>query len=71
MIISDKTPEENKIISNIGVPVETQVSEIHENKEISINYIMNEIRWNRDEIDINNIFVYNIALNIINIEDHD
>jgi hypothetical protein len=71
MIISDKTPEENKIISNIGVPAETQVSEIHENKEISINYIMNEIRWNRDEIDINNIFVYNIALNIINIEDHD
>jgi len=70
MIISDKTPEENKIISNIGVPAET-VSKIHENKEISINYIMNEIRWNRDEIDINNIFVYNIALNIINIEDHD
>ena len=55
MIISDKTPEENKIISNIGVPAETQVSEIYENKEISINYIMNEIRWNRDEIDINNI----------------
>ena len=40
MIISDKTPEENKIISNIGVPAETQVSVIYKNKEISINYIM-------------------------------
>ena len=32
MIISDKTPEENKIISYIGVPAETQVSEIYEIK---------------------------------------
>ena len=71
MIISDKTPEENQIISNVGVLAETQVFEIHENEEISINYIMNEIRWNRDEIDINDIFAYNIALNIINSEDHD
>ena len=71
MIISDKTPEENQIINNVGVPAETQVSEIHENKETSINYIMNGIRWNRHEIDINDIFPNNIALNIINSEDHD
>ena len=71
MIISNKTPEENQIISNVGVPAKTQVSEIHKNKEISINYIMNGIRWNRDEIDINDIFANNIALNIINSEDHD
>lgn len=57
MIISDKTLEENQIISNIGVPAETQVSEIHENKEISINYIMNGIKWNRDKIDINDICI--------------
>jgi hypothetical protein len=71
MIISDKTPEENQIISNVGAPAETQVSEIHENEEILINYIMNGIRWNRDEIDINDNFANNIALNIINSEDHD
>ena len=58
MKISDKTPEENQILSNIGVSAETKVSEIHKNEGISINYIMNGIRWNRDEIDVNDIFTY-------------
>jgi hypothetical protein len=71
MIISDRTPEENQIISNIGVPAETQVSEIHENKEISINYIMNGKSWNRDKVDINDMFAYNIALDVMNNEDHE
>ena len=71
MIISDKTPEENQIITNIGVPAETKISEIHENEEISINYNMNGIRWNRDEVDINDVLAYNIALDIMNNEDHE
>ena len=71
MIISDKTSEENQIITNIGVPAETNISEIHENEEISINYIMNGIRWNRDEVDINDVLAYNIALDIMNNEDHE
>jgi len=49
----------------------TQVSEISENKDIP-NYVMNRIWWNWNKLNIDNIFAYNIALNIINdIEDQE
>ena len=47
----------------------TQVPEIIENKEISC-YVMNEIWWNRNKINIDNVFAYNIALNVINDNDN-
>ncbi|XP_058768131.1 uncharacterized protein LOC131641850 [Vicia villosa] len=49
-----------------------QVLETHENKEISINYVQNGIQWNRNEVDIDDLFAYIIALNEINEkEDHE
>ena len=54
-------------IIDISVPEETdQVPEIYENKEISINYVTTEIQWNRHEINVDDIFANNIALNVIN-----
>jgi len=54
-------------IIDISVPEETdQVPEIHENQEISINYVTNGIQWNRHEVNVDDIFAYNIALNVIN-----
>ena len=42
-----------------------QVLENIDNHEISINYVTTRKRWNRDEINIDNIFAYAIALEII------
>ena len=62
-----ETLKESSDIIDISVPEETdQVPEIHENKEISINYVTNGIQWNRLEINVDDIFAYNIALNVIN-----
>ena len=33
--------------------------------EISINYVSTKKEWNRREIIVNNIFAYNVALNIM------
>jgi len=65
--------KESHDIIDISVPEETdQVPEIHENKEISINYVTNGRQWNRREINVDDIFAYNIALNMINDnEDHE
>ncbi|KAK2429535.1 hypothetical protein QL285_027964 [Trifolium repens] len=55
-----------------------QVLESYGNKEISTNYVMNgnyvvnEIRLNRKEANVDNIFSHNIALYVIrNNEDHE
>ena len=49
-----------------------QVPEIYENKEISTNYVMNEIRWNRKKVNVDIVYLYNIALyKIIVNEDHE
>ena len=55
-----------------------QVLENYENKEISTNYVMNgnyvmnEIRFNRKEVNVDNIFAHNIALYVIrNNEDYE
>ena len=49
------SPEENVV-----VPEETQVPEICGNNEIS-NYVMNRIRWDRNKVNVDDIFAYNIA----------
>lgn len=51
------------------IPKETQVPE---NEEISINYVMSGITWNRDKIDVDEIFACNVALDVMkNEEDHE
>ena len=50
-LTSDKNVEENKITKD--------------NNEISINYVMTRKRWNRTNVVIDNVFAYNVALDII------
>jgi len=53
-------------IINDLVPEERQVPEIVENDEISITYVMNHIIWNQNEVNIDETFIYNIAMNAMN-----
>ncbi|WZZ57161.1 hypothetical protein YC2023_057268 [Brassica napus] len=42
------------------------------NDEISINYLMSGTRWNRKDVDINDIFAYQVALDVMDLdEDHE
>ena len=52
-------------------PVKTQILEIYKNEVISTNYAKNGIKLNQNEVNIDNIFAYNIVLNVINNEDHE
>ena len=52
--------------SPVVIPEEIQVPETCDNQEISINYVITGQRWNRNKIDIDDIFAYNVALNIVN-----
>ena len=52
--------------STVVIPEEIQVPETCDNQEISINYVTTGQRWNRNKIDVDDIFAYNVALNIIN-----
>ncbi|WRX28465.1 Reverse transcriptase [Theobroma cacao] len=45
--------------------IRIDVPEINENEEISINYVMTRKRWNQNEINVDDIFTYNVALNIM------
>ena len=45
---------------------EPQVLEIVENDEISINYVMNHIIQNQNEVNFDDTFTYNIAMNAMN-----
>ena len=36
-----------------------------DNQEISINYIMSGTKWNRNDIDVDDIFAYKVALEIM------
>jgi hypothetical protein len=60
--------EQHDIIEN-GVPEETQVPEISKNDEISINYVMNGVRWDRNKVNIDDVFAYNTALDVLNDDD--
>ena len=53
-------------IINDSISEEPQVPEIVENDEISINYVMNHIIWNQNEVNIDETFTYNIAMNAMN-----
>ena len=59
-------PKDSFDIINDLVPKELQVPEIVENDEISINYVMNHIIWNQNEVNIDETFTYNIAMNAMN-----
>jgi len=59
-------PKDSFDIINSLVPKEPQVPEIVENDEISINYVMNHIIWNQNEVNINETYTYNIAMNVMN-----
>lgn len=65
-----ETLKESSDIIEISVPKETdQVPEIHENKEISINYASHRIQWNRQRVNVDDAFAYHITLNVINDSD--
>jgi hypothetical protein len=52
-----ETLKESSDIIDISVPEETsQVPEIHENKEISINYVTSGIQWNRQKVNVDDVF---------------
>jgi len=59
-------PKDSFDIINGSVPEELQVPEIVENDEISINYVMNHIIWNQNEVNIDETFTYNITMNVMN-----
>ena len=70
-ITLEESVGKSPIITNFSTPEETQVPEISENEEISINYDINDTKWNQNEVNVDNIFAYNIAFNVINNEDHE
>lgn len=43
----------------------SQVSKISENKEI-LYYVINGIHWNQNKVNVDNVFAYNVAINVIN-----
>jgi len=59
-------PKDLFYIINDLVLEEPQVPEIVKNDEISINYVMNHIIWNQNEVNIDETFTYNIAMNAMN-----
>jgi len=48
----------------VEIPKEPQVPEIVQNDEIS--YVMNHIIWRQNEVNIDETFTYNIAMNVMN-----
>ena len=62
-------PKDSFDIINGVISEEPQVPEIVENDEISINYVMNHIIWNQNEVKIDETFTYNIAMNVMNDND--
>jgi len=59
-------PKDSFDIINYLVPEEPQVPEVVENDEISKNYVMNHIIWNQNEVNIDETFTYNVAMNAMN-----
>ncbi|KAL1223093.1 Retrovirus-related Pol polyprotein from transposon TNT 1-94 [Cardamine amara subsp. amara] len=55
-------------VPNIGArDAELQGPEVLDNNEISINYVMSGIQWNRKNVDIDDIFAYKVALELMDI----
>jgi len=61
-----KIPKDSFHIINDSILEEPQVPEIVQNDEISINYVMNHIIWNQNEVNIDKTFTYNITMNAMN-----
>jgi len=61
-----KSQKDSFDIINGSVLEEPQVPEKVENDEISINYVINHIIWNQNEVNIVETFTYNIAMNATN-----
>jgi len=59
-------PKDSFDIINDSIPEEPRVPAIVQNDEISINYVMNHIIWNQNEVNIEETFTYNIAMNVMN-----
>jgi len=59
-------PKDSFDIINDLVPEEPQVPKNVENNVISINYVINYIIWNQNEVNIDKTYTYNIAMNAIN-----
>ena len=63
-ILKNQIPEE---IQNEQIaPEEVQVPE---NNEISISYVHRGEKWDRNNFDVNNIFAFQVALDIIQNDD--
>ena len=60
-----KVPKDSFDIINYSIPEEPQVPKIVENDEISINYVMNHITWNWNKVNIDEAFIYNVAIDVI------
>ena len=65
----DKNPRKrNRVNNSIKDTIVSKKSKIlltKINNEISINYVMTRKRWNRSNVVVDNIFAYNVALDII------
>ena len=57
--------EDLRDIINDDTTKEVHVLENNENEKISINYVSARIRWNRNNIVVDNIFAYNVAVEIM------
>ena len=62
LIENVEIPEDSFDTINHSVLEEPQVPEIVENDEISVNYVMNHIIWNQNEVNIDENFTYNITI---------
>ncbi|KAK4707751.1 hypothetical protein R3W88_028676 [Solanum pinnatisectum] len=57
--------EELLDITNDKSTNKVQITENNENEEISISYISTRKKWNRNSIVVDNIFAYNVAVEIM------
>jgi len=57
--------EELPDITNDKTTKKVQITENNENEEISISYVSTRKRWNRNNIVVDNIFAYNVAIEIM------
>ena len=54
--------DETQVITHDEISEEVQTSE---NNEISMNYVSTRNFWNRNNVVIDNIFAYNVAIDIM------
>ena len=63
---------EPKVPNNDAWDAKLQGTESPDNNEISINYVLSGIQWNKKNVNIDDIFACNVALEIMDInEDHE